>query len=685
MALRDKLFSFFDKHQHQVYTGSLFVVAGFLLVFFLPHDIRFPYEFQKGQIWLHSDFYAPFDLPVDKLPEELEQERTLIKAQSNPVFLRIPDTELQLASAFKSQLHASRLEAIADTEELAAQLHSDIEAIYENGLIELPKDWNFSKAKWIFVQQGGDIALKHPRQFHQPKDLRAIFSGWEAKVDTATWEQLVAFIKTNLHPNIRFDEVATNARLNEQLALVSPYKDLIMRGDLIAQNGNYIDTKTWDLLNAYKIAYETGKAGKSKNLLSIAGQALLIGMLLLVLFLFLTQNRPQLLEDPGNLAFILFNIVFMFGLATLIVSFNPAYIYMTPFPILPIVLRSFFDNRIALFVHMIAALIVGLLAPNSFEFITLQFATGMFSIVTISGLYKRAQIFLAAFQISLVYMVIFMGFSLIKETHTDPQTLYTLGHFVLNGLMSLFAFPLIYMFERMFGLVSDITLLELSDTNTPLLRELAEKAPGTFQHSLQVANLAESAVLAISGKPLLVRTGALYHDIGKMNNPLYYIENQTTGVNPHDELGYKESAEIIISHVKKGVQLAKVHKLPEKVIDFIRTHHGTSTVQYFYKQYLKNFPEDNTIKKQFTYPGPKPFSKETAVLMMADSVEAASRSLSKPDGETLSRLVDNIIDGQLADNQLENADITLREIALVKQVLKKKLLNIYHLRVEYPR
>jgi cyclic-di-AMP phosphodiesterase PgpH len=383
--------------------------------------------------------------------------------------------------------------------------------------------------------------------------------------------------------------------------------------------------------------------------------------------------------------FILFNILFMFGLASTVAHINPAYIYITPFPILPIVLRSFFDTRVALFVHMIAALIIGLLAPNSFEFITLQFATGMFSIVTISGLYKRGQIFLAAFQISLVYIFVYVGFSLFKEAQLDVQTFEPLLHFALNGLLCLFAFPLIYIFERVFGLVSDITLLELSDTNSPLLRELAEKAPGTFQHSLQVANLAESAVLAINGKPLLVRTGALYHDIGKMNNPLYFIENQTTGVNPHDELSYIESAEIITAHVRKGIELAKVHKLPEKVIDFIRTHHGTSTVQYFYRQYLTSFPDELDAKSEFTYPGPKPFSKETAVLMMADSVEAASRSLKRPNEETLSQLVESIIEQQLADRQLENADITLREIAIVKQVLKKKLLNVYHLRVEYPR
>jgi putative nucleotidyltransferase with HDIG domain len=679
MSPKQRFIRLFEKYQQQFYTGTLFFVAGLLIVLFLPHDVRFPYEFQKGQIWLHADYYAPFDLPLLKQPDELEQEYARIRKQHNKVFTRHDEQDEQVVQALEVRLLAQQNNFSHDNTNQIDALLDLVKRAYQRGIIASDAPQMGSSGELIIVQQNGRETVWPFSHFFT---IEALLQHISKKDTSNLWQPGLNALLT---PNVVYSEEATTNRIQQQIERVTPYKGLIERGELIVRNGNYIDVGNWERINAYKTAYETGQAGRSKNLLALLGQILLIGMLLLLLYLFLSQNRPHLLEDPGNLAFILFNILFMFGLASLIVSFNPAYIYITPFPILPIVLRSFFDNRVALFVHMLAALIVGLLAPNSFEFITLQFATGMFSIVTISGLYRRAQIFLAAFQISVVYVVIFMGFSLIKETQSDPKTLYTLGHFVLNGMFSLFAFPLIYFFERIFGLVSDITLLELSDTNNPLLRELAEKAPGTFQHSLQVANLAESAVIAISGKPLLVRTGALYHDIGKMNNPLYFIENQTTGVNPHDELSYRESAEIIINHVKKGIQLAKVHKLPDKVIDFIRTHHGTSTVQYFYKQYLKNYPEEADIKSEFAYPGPKPFSKETAVLMMADSVEAASRSLTRPDAEVLDTLVDKIIDGQLADNQLENAEITLREIATVKQVLKKKLLNIYHLRVEYPR
>ena len=680
--MRKFLIAFFDLYQQQLYTTALFVVTGILLVALLPHQMKFPYEFQEGQVWQHPDFVAPFDLPLEKDPTELAKERQAIERQKNWYFTAQPSQNQALPTTLEKAILGWVYEELL-TESAAQTLLENILDVLQTGILEAPNQVNLAPSAVIFVQKADQTA------WHLAGDFYTVEAGHQKILQTHGIQEVAPQLKTLLEativPNITVDVAKTAEKLQVLMAEISELQGVVSKGSLIVRYGHYIDGGTFNQLKAFQKSYESGKVSRQKNLLIISGQTILIGVLLVVLLLFLAQNRPQILEDPANLMFVLFNILFIFALASMVVYINPAYIYVTPFPILPIVLRSFFDTRVALFVHMIAALIVGLIAPNSFEFIMLQFATGMFSIVTISGLYKRGQIFLAAFQISLIYILVFVGFSLFKEVRLDFDTLETVLHFSLNGLLCLFAFPLIYIFERVFGLTSDITLLELSDTNNPLLRELAEKAPGTFQHSLQVANLAESAVLAIKGKPLLVRTGALYHDIGKMQNPLYFIENQTTGVNPHDELSYKESAEIITNHVKKGVELAKIHKLPEKVIDFIRTHHGTSTVQYFYRQYLQNFPDDQEARDEFAYPGPKPFSKETAVLMMADSVEAASRSLKKPNEETLSNLVDSIIDHQLADKQLENADITLREVALVKQILKKKLLNVYHLRVEYPR
>jgi putative nucleotidyltransferase with HDIG domain len=309
----------------------------------------------------------------------------------------------------------------------------------------------------------------------------------------------------------------------------------------------------------------------------------------------------------------------------------------------------------------------------------------MVAIFSIVNMRNRSQIFISAILIFITYSVSYIGIIIIQEGNNDVITWFDFAWFGVSALLTLFSYPLIFVFEKIFGFTSDVSLLELSDTNGKLLRELASRAPGTFQHSLQVANLAEEAIYKIGGNSLLVRTGALYHDIGKMEMPMYFIENQAGGINPHDDLSFDESAAIIISHVIKGIEIAKKNNLPEQIIDFIRTHHGTTMTAYFYRSFLKAFPEEAVDESKFHYPGPIPYSKETAVLMMADSVEAASRSLKKYDVETIDALVDKIINSQISQNQFANADITFKDINVLKKIFKKKLMNIYHVRVEYPR
>jgi putative nucleotidyltransferase with HDIG domain len=359
-------------------------------------------------------------------------------------------------------------------------------------------------------------------------------------------------------------------------------------------------------------------------------------------------------------------------------------LYVVPLSILPIVLKAFFDVRLGLFAHVLTVLLLGFIVPNSFEFIYLHIIAGIVTILTVSELYKRASLFISIGQITLIYMITYFAFSIIKEGNASQININYFMMFAANGVLSFLAVFFIYMYEKIFGLVSDVTLLELSNTNTKLLRELNEKAPGTFQHSMQVANLAEAAANEIGANSMLIRTGALYHDIGKMLNPMYFIENQSTGVNPHHDLSPTDSAKIITDHVIKGIELAKQHRLPDRIIDFIRTHHGTSSVYYFYmKEKEQNLDEEVDIKK-FQYKGPIPFSKETAILMMCDAAEAASKSLKKPTAQSVDELINKIVEKQKADNQFVNSDITFREIEIIKKVIKSKLMNIYHLRVEYP-
>jgi len=405
---------------------------------------------------------------------------------------------------------------------------------------------------------------------------------------------------------------------------------------------------------------------------------------MIVLLLFLNFFRKDVYADNRRLLLILMSVLLMVFLTSIMIRNNFDYLYLVPVCIVPVIIRAFFDNRLALYIHIITIILIGFLIPRSFEFVFLQFLAGIIAILSMADLRRRSQLFYTAALIFATYSAVYFGLSLAHTGSFDNLYWRDFAYFAGGAFLTLFAYPLIFLFERMFGLPTDFSLLELSDTNNTLLRKLGMEAPGTFQHSLQVANLSEEAIIAIGGNSLLTRTGALYHDIGKIKNPLYFIENQSSGYNPHDEISFRESARIIIDHVIDGIEMARKHNLPEYVIDFIRTHHGTTTARYFYMMEMNENPDEAVEKSDFIYPGPRPFSKETAVVMMADSVEAASRSLRKPDEKSISQLVNNIIDTQVNEKQFDNADITFKDITKVKSILKRMLLNIYHVRVAYP-
>ena len=409
---------------------------------------------------------------------------------------------------------------------------------------------------------------------------------------------------------------------------------------------------------------------------------MLVSLVFLMLFLFLKKYREDIYSNNTKVTFIFFNIVLMVFLTTFIVKLDAAYVYVVPLCVLPLILKAFFDPRLGLFVHVLTLLLLGFIVPNSFEYLFLQIIAGIVTILTVSELYRRANLFISVAQITFIYIIGYFAFFIIQEGNIQTLQWETFGYFILCGLATLFAHPLIYFYEKLFGLVSDVSLLELSDTNSKLLKELSNKAPGTFHHSLNVANLSEAAANEIGANAMLVRVGALYHDIGKMQNPTYFTENQLNAVNTHNKLAPKESAKIIIEHVIKGIEIARKNNLPDRIIDFIRTHHGTNLVYYFYKK-EKELNGDAKIE-DFMYPGPIPFSRETAILMMADSVEAASKSLKDPTSSKIDAFVEKIVNAQMDNGQFLNAHITFKEIQTIKKVLKKKLNNIYHLRVEYP-
>ena len=493
---------------------------------------------------------------------------------------------------------------------------------------------------------------------------------------------LITLLQKLIEPNAYYDKNLSDKALQDELSKISFTRGDVLEGKLIIAKGEVVESENFNILNSLKTEFESELWKGNNYYFILFGYTVLVALVLMMLFLFLKKYRSEIYSNNNKVTFIFINILLMVFVTTLVVKNNESYVYVVPLCILPLILKNFFDARLGLFVHVLTILILGFVVPNSFEYIFLQIIAGIVTILTVSELYKRANLFISVGQITLIYIIGYFAFHTIHEGNLENVELITFGIFLLNGMITLFAQPLIYLYEKIFGLVSDVSLLELSDTNSKLLKELSNKAPGTFHHSLQVANLAEAAANEIGANSMLVRVGALYHDIGKMNNPTYFIENQITNVNPHDDLPPKESAKIIIDHVIEGIELARKNGLPDRVIDFLRTHHGTTLVYYFFKKQQEIDPEVDD--DQFRYNGPIPFSKETAILMMADSVEAASKSLKSPTYLMIDEFVEKIVKGQMQANQFLNANITFKEIEAVKKVLKQKLTNIYHLRVEYP-
>lgn len=691
-----KLLLYLQNYQTQISITLLFVVSLIFIVYLSPREVQFKYEFQKGKPWLHENLVAPFDFSILKTEASLKEEILKTRLQKT-IFLKFDDAfSAKAIATFKDDLATAWAEARKEgrfQDSLNAGLYAQFQSLGESNLKEFYKIGVLQPNDDPFFKDFGQVLLvkdkvSQPVELSQFYGIQSVVEKIRGRIKDSLSEEQAGFLMARLAANIRYNVFYEKERsekyLQNQLDQILPSRGAVLSGELIIAKGNLVDDERFAKLNSLKSVYEGSLSGVRSYYSLLSGQILLVGILLFVLFAFLNQFDKLVLEDISRLTFILVNILLMVLLASIVLSFNAGLIYLIPFAILPMVMRSFFETRLALFVHLVAMLIIGFQVPNSFEFIFLQIVAGVFSVLMVNNLYRRKDLFLTGGKITLVYAVSYFSLAILQEGSVKTIDYGVFAYFVGNGLLTLISFPLIYFQEKIFGFVSEISLLELSDTNNPLLRELAETAPGTFQHSMQVANLTENAIIAIGGNALLARTGALYHDIGKMQSPMYFIENQSTGINPHDELSFEESAEIIIGHVSAGISLAKRNKLPDLLIDFIRTHHGTSMVMYFYKQYIRDFPEDKAASERFTYPGPKPFSKETAVLMMADTVEAASRSIQNPDHDKIDQLVERLIDHQINDGQFENAPITLREIRSVKKIFKKMLMNIYHVRIKYP-
>lgn len=659
------------------------LACSILIVYLFPKGAKFKYEFQKGKPWQYATLYSPFNFSILKSSAELESEKKAILEAQLPYYR----AELSVIEAVKKSFDVQ----FTNFFDLPAS-SNQYKVLYDFGLLLLDEIYLNGVLPPGFDQKDGESVFLIKGNFESTVDMVEFVSieNLKQKIDyliqnTAYPDYTTQFYNLFfeiVQPNIALDDKFTDNVLNESLDGISLYRGLIQENSIIIRQGDVVEGEKLQMLISLREEYASQLWNEYSFYWIIFGYTILVILTFMSLILFINNYRPSIFDDNREISFIFLNMVGIIALTTIVVNFDVRLLYAVPICILPLILKTFFDPRLGLFTHVITVLNLGFVVPNSFEFVFLQMMAGIVTILSTTQLQNRANLFITVGRIVMVYLVGYLAFTITREGGIAKIDLMVIGFFLLNGLLTLFAQPLIYLYERLFKLVSDVSLLELSDTNTKLLKELSDRAPGTFHHSLQVANLAETAANEIGANTLLVRVGALYHDIGKMNAPTYFSENQTGSVSPHEEMPPDQSAKIIINHVTEGIEMAKKFKLPDRIIDFIRTHHGNSWVYFFYKKAQEM--GDDVDEKDFRYPGPRPFSKETAILMMADSVEAASKSLREPTVDKIQQFVDAVVNKQIDEKQFHDCNITLSEIQTVKKVLSKKLINIYHLRVEYP-
>lgn len=641
---------------------------------------------------MHATLIAPYNFAIMKSDKAIAEERDSLLKSVTPYFLLHDSVGRQQITSLSSKIDEITLKE--NTEILYSRVIKNkvltiFEKIYNSGILEQESS-NYpplvGKNELFIVRK--NVAGKVP--IGQLYSLKTAYSEANAKLDLLKKSDPdFKLIIDKLRPedylavNLSFDLDKTDAEEEKILENLSTNYGMVQEGERIVSQGDVISPQTYIIIESLKSTYEKSRGDLSKYYLIIIGRFIFISMLLVTLFLFIYNIRRKLLKSKRDITFTLLMMTLMIFFCRIIVTANIS-VYIVPFAALALIIRTFLDARLAIFVNTITAIIVGFMVPNGYEFVLLSIPAGSIAVISQNNLQRRDQLILTSVIIFFVYAFTYIGISLIQEASFAEIDWTIIKWFLINSALTLITYLVVFLIEKVFGFVSDVTLIELSYSNQKLLRKLAEEAPGTFQHSLQVANLAEEAILSLGGNPLLVRAGALYHDIGKITHPQFFTENQVLGINPHDRLSFEESAKIIMDHVSRGVELAQKHKIPDQVIDFIKTHHGTTKTSYFFIESNNNNIQQ-TDESLFTYPGPLPSTRETAVVMLADSIEAASRSLDKKDNDSFIKLIDAVFQQKIEAGQLDYAPLTFRDITLLKKIFLEKLHNIYHVRINYPQ
>ena len=667
-----------------LYKTLIFITTVSIIVYFLPKEGKFNYdEFDINTPWKYGLLQASFDFPIYKNEQQVQKEQDSILATYQPYF----HLDKEIGKSMQKKLredYNKNLRNVLPVSNYIRYIERALEDIYNHGIIS-------AEDVALINQDSIERIQLIDKNIGTEKSVEELYTIKEAyehllDVDTAYYDKRIlqlCNLNNYLTPNLIYDKEKSDLSKNDLLSKISWSNGYVLNGQKIIDRGEIINEQTYNILLSLRKEWEERSKSVQETRMTTLGQALFVGIFVFFFMIYLELFRKNYYERKGTLT-LLFALVVIFPvILSIMVAQNIGSVYVVPFAMIPIIVGIFLDSRTAFVAHIIIILLCSITLRYPYEFIVLQMSAGMAAIYSLRELSQRSQLFRTAVIVFACYALLYFAFALIQDDDLTKLNTRMYIYFGINGILLLFAYPLLFILEKTFGFTSNVTLVELSNINNSLLREMSEIAPGTFQHSLQMANLAAEAANKIGANSQLVRTGALYHDIGKTLNPAFFTENQS-GTNPHKSLSYEQSAQVIINHITDGIKLAEKHNLPKVIKDFIRTHHGAGVAKYFYISYKNEHPDEEVDISMFSYPGPNPFTKEQAILMMADAVEAASRSLPEYTEESINGLVEKIVDGQVSDGYFKECPITFKDIALVKALFKEKLKTVYHTRITYP-
>ena len=661
--------------------SGLIIITVAIIVWMMPRNSQNNFKIEKGRPWIYTDLKAPFDFPIYKSDEAVKAERDSLMKQYEPYYILNSETVVRQLRQF-SKDYSNGIPGLSN--DYLSIISNRLRKLYDQGIMSNSDYAKISKDTSMFIR----IVSGKQATSTQISNVYSVVSAYEQIFqDESLASHREILQKCNLNdyitPNLKYDKERSEASLNDLMNSVPLASGLVQRGEKIIDRGDIVDGKTYNKLLSFQKEMERQNADQEQIRLSIMGQLLYTAILITCFTIFLTLFRKDYFEKVRSTAMLYTLIVLFTIIASMMVNHSVLHVFIVPFAMVPIFIRVFMDSRTAFMAHATMILTCACFLQYPLEFIAVELVAGLVAIFSLRELSSRSQLFWTAVTVTFSAILTNLALDWIRINDLSKINYSEYNYLVINGVLLFCSYPLLYVIEKAFGFTSNITLIELSDMNKELLRKMSEVAPGTFQHSIQVGNLAAEIANKIGAKSQLVRTGALYHDIGKITNPIYFTENQS-GVNPHEKMANIDSAQMIISHVTEGTKLADKYNLPNIIKDFITTHHGQGKTKYFYVQYKNAHPNEEVDDLLFTYPGPNPFTKEQAILMMADTVEAASRSLPDYTEKSIREMVDRLIDGQVADGFFKECPITFRDIAYAKTVLIEKLKTIYHTRLSYP-